>query len=218
MQIVVADLLKPADLTGIRDMLGKIRFADGRATAGPAARQVKNNEQAREGASLTLLREKVGALLLANPIFELAVRPKALTPLLFARYGVGKAYGTHIDNPIMHGLRTDVSFTLFLADPESYDGGELVIESAAGEESFKLAAGSLILYPTHALHRVEAVTRGERIVCVGWAQSWVRDAGKRELLFDLDSARHLVLEQGGKNPAYDLLAKTSSNLVRLWAE
>jgi PKHD-type hydroxylase len=218
MQLVIADLLGAQDLRDIRDMLSQMRFEDGRATAGSVARRVKNNEQAREGVSLTLLRERVGKALLAHPLFDLAVRPKALTPLIFARYGGGKAYGTHIDNPLMHGLRTDVSFTLFLAEPESYGGGELVIESTAGEETFKLAAGSLIAYPTRALHRVEPVTNGERIVCVGWAQSWVRDGEKREMLFDLDTARQKLLALSGPSDIHDLLAKTSSNLVRLWAE
>ena len=118
----------------------------------------------------------------------------------------------------MHGLRTDVSFTLFLADPETYDGGELVIESVSGEDEIKLPAGHLVAYDSTSLHRVAPVTRGERMVAVGWAQSHVRDSAKRELLFDLETAKRSLFAQSGKTPEFDLLAKTSANLFRMWAE
>ena len=179
---------------------------------------VKDNEQAREGAVLTLLRERVTNAIHSNEVFSLAARPKALTPLLFSRYTEGKHYGSHVDNPLMNGVRTDVSFTLFLADPEAYDGGELVIESVSGEEAIKLPAGHLVAYDSTSLHRVAPVTRGERLVAVGWAQSYVRDSAKRELLFDLETARRNVFAQHGKTPEFDLLAKSSANLFRMWAE
>jgi PKHD-type hydroxylase len=118
----------------------------------------------------------------------------------------------------MDGVRTDVSFTLFLAEPADYDGGELVIETSAGEEDIKLPAGHLIAYPSTTLHRVAPVTRGERLVAVGWAQSYVRDLAKREILFDLETARRSLFEQSGKTPEFDVLAKTSANLFRMWAE
>jgi len=218
MLITIADVLSPADLEEVRAMLASMRFEDGRATAGWSARLVKDNEQAREGAALTLLREKVSAAILGNEVFSLAARPKALTPLTFARYGAGKAYGSHVDNPLMHGMRTDVSFTLFLADPETYDGGELVIESVSGEEAIKLPSGHLVAYDSTSLHRVAPVTRGERVVAVGWAQSHVRDSAKRELLFDLETAKRGLFAQSGKTAEFDLLAKTSANLFRMWAE
>ena len=218
MLITIADVLPQGDLDEIRAMLGAMRFEDGRATAGWSARLVKDNEQAREGAALGLLRERVASAILANEVFNLAVRPKALTPLIFSRYQEGRHYGSHVDNPLMNGIRTDVSFTLFLADPESYDGGELVIESMAGEEEVKLEAGSLVAYDSTTLHRVAPVTRGERLVAVGWAQSYVRDSARRELLFDLETARRNLFAQTGKTPEFDLLAKTSANLFRMWAE
>ena len=218
MLITIADVLPRGDLDEIRAMLGAMRFEDGRATAGWSARLVKDNEQAREGAALGLLRERVASAILANEVFNLAVRPKALTPLIFSRYTEGRHYGSHVDNPLMNGIRTDVSFTLFLADPESYDGGELVIESMAGEEEVKLEAGSLVAYDSTTLHRVAPVTRGERLVAVGWAQSYVRDSARRELLFDLETARRNLFAQTGKTPEFDLLAKTSANLFRMWAE
>lgn len=218
MLITIADVLPRDVLDEVRAVLGSMRFEDGRATAGWSAKLVKDNEQAREGAALTLLREKVSRAILGNEVFGLAVRPKVLTPLTFARYGEGKAYGSHVDNPLMNGVRTDVSFTLFLADPDTYDGGELVIESVSGEEEVKLAAGHLVAYDSTSLHRVAAVTRGERVVAVGWAQSYVRDSARRELLFDLETAKRTLFARSGKTPEFDLLAKSSANLFRMWAE
>jgi PKHD-type hydroxylase len=218
MQIVIADVLAPEILGEVRDTLPEMRFEDGSRTAGWSARLVKDNEQARESATLRLLRERVGAAIRGHDLFALAVRPKALTPLLFSRYGPGQAYGAHVDNPLIDGLRTDVSFTLFLSEPEAYGGGELVIESAAGEDELKLPAGHMVVYPSTALHRVAPVTRGERLVAVGWAQSMIRDASRRELLFDLESARRGLFEQVGKTREFDLLSKCAANLTRLWAE
>jgi PKHD-type hydroxylase len=218
MLMTIADVLTLDELEEVRSMLGSMRFEDGRATAGWSARLVKDNEQAREGAALTLVRERVTKAIMGNEVFSLAVRPKALTPLIFARYGQGREYGSHVDNPLMNGLRTDVSFTLFLADPASYEGGELVIESVSGEEEVKLPAGHLVAYDSTSLHRVAPVTQGERIVAVGWAQSYVRDSAKRELLFDLETAKRILFAQSGKTPEFDLLAKSSANLFRMWAD
>src|SRR5215218_9637888 len=218
MLMTIADVLTSDELEEVRSMLASMRFEDGRATAGWSARLVKDNEQAREGAALSLLREKVTKAIMANEVFNLAARPKALTPLLFSRYTEGKHYGSHVDNPLMNGVRTDVSFTLFLADPETYDGGELVIESVSGEEEIKLPAGHLVAYDSTSLHRVAPVTRGERLVAVGWAQSYVRDSAKRELLFDLETAKRNLFAQSGKTPEFDLLAKSSANLFRMWAD
>src|SRR3954471_20522251 len=195
MLMTIADVLDRASLDEIVPTLRAARFEDGRGTAGWSARLVKDNEQAREGATLRLLRERVSEAITNNEVFQLAVRPKALTPLLFSRYGAGQQYGTHVDNPLMDGVRTDVSFTLFLADPDAYEGGELVIESAAGEDELKLPAGHMVVSPSTALHRVAPVTRGERLVAVGWAQSLVRDANRRELLFDLETARRGLFAQ-----------------------
>lgn len=219
MFITIADVLAPAELDEIRGVLAAAPFEDGRATAGWSARLVKDNEQLQEGsATLRLLREKVGSAIRENAVFEAAVRPRVLTPLLFSRYGAGQAYGSHVDNPLMDGLRTDVSFTLFLSPPDSYEGGELVIETSAGEDEIKLAGGGLVAYPSTTLHRVAPVTCGERLVAVGWAQSWIRDPAHREILFDLEAAKRDVFEREGKSAAFDLLAKSAANLVRLWAQ
>jgi PKHD-type hydroxylase len=219
MQIAIANVLSAADLKTVGTALKRARFVDGRTTAGFAARKVKHNQQsARADRSLDGIRALVSGRILENELFRLAARPKALTPLMFARYERGMHYGSHVDDALMQGLRTDVSFTLFLSEPETYDGGELVIDSAAGEDAVKLAAGSLVVYPSTALHRVAQVTRGVRLAAVGWAQSLIRDAGRRELLFDLDTARRRLFAREGNSADYDLLAKSYMNLLRMWAE
>jgi PKHD-type hydroxylase len=211
MQIVIADILKPDDLAAVHAALANTRFIDGRETAGFAARMVKDNRQAdaRDG-TLDPVRRLVASRIMENELFRMAARPKALSPLLFSRTETGMQYGTHVDDALMGSMRTDVSFTLFLDAPESYDGGELVIESAAGDDAIKLPAGSMIVYPATTLHRVSQVTRGQRHVVAGWARSFIRDAARRELLFDLDTAKRTIFAREGKSPEFDLL--------RMWAE
>ena len=218
MQIAIGNLLSAEDISMVREALASATFVDGRATAGFAARLVKNNRQASADHRLDTFRKLIQNRILENEVFRLAVRPKALTPIVFSRYEPGMNYGSHVDDAVMDGLRTDVSFTLFLNDPESYEGGELVIESPAGDDAVKLAAGALIAYPSTTLHRVAAVTRGERLAAVGWAQSLIRDAARRELLFDLDTARRALFAREGKSAEFDLLAKSTANLLRMWVE
>jgi PKHD-type hydroxylase len=219
MQIIIANVLSRAELKIVRGALERARFIDGRATAGFAARLVKNNEQVDAAdRSIEVIRKLVTERISKNELFKLAVRPKALSPVMFARYERGKNYGSHVDDPLMNGMRTDVSFTLFLSDPKTYSGGELVIESSAGEDPVKPPAGAMIIYPTTALHRVAKVTKGQRLVCVGWARSLIRDAARRELLFDLDTARRRMFARGGKSADYDLVSKSLANLMRMWVE
>jgi PKHD-type hydroxylase len=219
MQIVIGNVLSADEIDTVCATLARARFVDGKATAGFAARTVKNNRQA-EGSdrSLATIRQLVGERILGNEIFRLAVRPKALSPFLFSRYESGMHYGSHVDDALMDGMRTDVAFTLFLSDPTSYDGGELTIESAAGEETFKLDAGALVAYSATSLHRVADVTRGARLAAVGWARSFVRDAAQRELLFDLDTARRQLFAREGKSAEFDLISKSFANLLRMWVE
>lgn len=219
MQIVIGDILKSDDLVAIRDALTRARFIDGRETAGFAARQVKGNRQAdARDRSLDPAREMVAKRILENDLFRIAVRPKQLSPLLFSRYEPGMSYGSHVDDALMSGMRTDVAFTLFLEAPETYEGGELVIESTGGEDAIKLPAGAMVAYPATTLHRVEAVTRGRRHVAAGWARSFIRDAAQRELLFDLDTARRAIFSRDGKSREFDLMSKSLANLMRMWAE
>jgi PKHD-type hydroxylase len=219
MQITIGQVLSADEVATVRATLARARFVDGKATAGFAARLVKNNRQA-EGSdrSLATIRELVAERILGNEVFQLAVRPKTLSPLLFSRYESGMHYGSHVDDALMDGMRTDVSFTLFLSDPSSYEGGELTIESASGEETFKLDAGALVAYSATSLHRVAEVTRGARLAAVGWARSFVRDPARRELLFDLDTARRQLFGRAGKSAEFDLLSKSFANLLRMWAE
>jgi PKHD-type hydroxylase len=219
MQIEIGNILPAEELATVRATLKQARFVDGRTTAGFAARSVKNNRQAT-GAdrSLETIRKLVAKRILDNEVFQLAARPKVLSPLLFSLYDKTMQYGSHVDDALMNGMRTDVSFTLFLSDPQDYDGGELVIESAAGEEAFKPAAGSLVAYPSTSLHRVGEVNRGKRLAAVGWARSFIRDAARRELLFDLDTARRQMFAREGKSAAFDLVSKSAANLMRMWAE
>ena len=219
MQIVIGNVLSAEEVSTVSATLARAQFVDGRATAGFAARLVKDNLQA-EGAdrSLETIRKLVAERILSHDVFRMAVRPKALSPLLFSRYEPGMHYGSHVDDALMDGMRTDVAFTLFLCDPASYDGGELTIESAAGEETFKLDAGALIAYPATSLHRVTDVTRGARLAAVGWARSFIRDPARRELLFDLDTARRQLFAREGKSAEFDLIAKSFANLMRMWVE
>ncbi|HEY1363499.1 MAG TPA: Fe2+-dependent dioxygenase [Xanthobacteraceae bacterium] len=219
MMLCIGNVLEPNETAAIRARVEASSFVDGRSTAGWAARLVKDNEQGDpDDAELAALRSRIEERILANELFQLAVRPKALTPLMISRYKPGKKYGTHVDDALMRGMRTDVSFTLFLAEPETYEGGALVIETAAGEQDFKLAAGSMIVYPSNTLHRVAPVESGERLAAVGWARSFVRSPERREILFDLETARREVFELQGKSSTFDQLSKCSANLLRMWAD
>jgi PKHD-type hydroxylase len=218
MQIVIGNVLSADELLQVRDALARANYIDGRATAGFAARTVKNNQQAANDRTIETVRKLVEERILASEVFRLAMRPKKLSAILFSRYEIGMQYGSHVDDALMQGMRTDVSFTLFLSDPESYDGGQLVIESASGEDAVKLAAGSLVAYPSTTLHHVPPVTRGSRLAAVGWARSFVRDPTHREMLFDLDTARRQMFAKDGKTAEYDLVSKSFANLLRMWVE
>ena len=213
--LTIAEVLAPEDVARVRDGLGRAEFADGRRTAGGAARKVKANEQARGEAALARFVRQ--ALERSGP-FQLYARPARWSNLLFSRYRPGDAYGAHVDEPFMAAddggrLRTDLSFTIFLSEPDSYEGGALVIDGLDGEREVKLPAGGVVLYPTGALHRVEPVTAGERLACVGWIQSLVARADQRELLFDLARVR----AGAGDGEGALLLDKSIGTLLRLWA-
>jgi PKHD-type hydroxylase len=151
-------------------------------------------------------------------VFKAAAMPKSFVKLLVSRYLPGMEYGTHVDDALMGGVRTDMSFTLFLCDPGTYDGGELVIEGNDGDTEVKLPAGHLVLYPTTTLHRVAPVTRGERLVVVGWVRSFIRSGEDREILFDLENviaaSRAASIDRGILNR----LLKVKANLLRKWVE
>lgn len=216
MMLAIENLLDAGTLTAVQQEAATLTFEDGTATAGRFARAVKANDQAAASDARDAILARVQQALLAHPVFASAARPAALTPMILSRYRVGQTYGLHIDNALMGGLRTDLSFTLFLSDPETYQGGALIIEDSFEARAVRLAAGSLFLYPSTTLHRVGPVTAGTRLVVVGWVQSQVRSAEQREILFDLDRAAEAVHAESGKTPLFDTIAKTRSNLLRMW--
>lgn len=219
MQMLIAGILSPDDLKLVRQAFEKAQFVDGRETAGWAAKTVKNNLQAKAGdPALDGVRTLVAERLRTHSLFQLAARPRHITPLLFAQYRDTMTYGTHVDDALMQGIRTDISFTLFIDEPETYEGGELVIETSAGENPIKGPAGSVYMYPSNTLHRVDAVTSGTRRVAVGWAQSHVRNSEQREILFDLDTARRTLFDRQGKTAEFDLMSKSVANLLRMWMD
>ncbi len=218
-QLTIPALFTPEECADLRARAKRIRFVDGRTTAGWHARQVKHNQQAvADDPIARAILAEVRRRLLEHPVFVAATRPKTFASLLLSRTTGGGGYGRHVDDALMGGVRTDVSFTLFLSDPHDYEGGALVIEDPGGEVEVRLEAGSLYLYPATTLHRVAPVTAGARLAVVGWVRSHVRDPACRELLFDLERARRLVFEREGKGEAFDLLSKTLANLLRRWAE
>lgn len=211
-------VLAPADLAAIRAAAEAARFEGGKATAGRLAREGKNNAQAQPSPELDALLKRVTDALLRQRTFASAARPKQIAGLLLSRYEPGQAYDTHVDDAIMRGRRTDLSFTLFLTPPDDYDGGALVLEDPLEARHVKLAAGDAILYPSGAPHRVEPVTRGRRLAVVGWVTSWVRDPARREILFDLDHAIDEAYAAHGPGGITARLQKTRANLTRMWVD
>ena len=192
-------------------------FADGTKTAGWQARDVKRNQQAEgelAGRIVAMAQEK----LLAHPMFKAAAQPKAIIKTMLSKYQAGNGYGLHVDEPLMAGQRVDLSFTLFLSAPETYQGGALILESPAGEESYKLNAGSLVLYPTTVLHRVEDVTSGTRLAIVGWVRSFIRNPQDRETLFDLENLITSLRAANANRAAIDVALKIKANLMQRWLE
>ncbi len=223
MPMTLSGVLNSDALVELRALVASLEWEDGATTAGPTARAVKRNAQARleEGAG-AVIRTRILESLRAHPVFTAAARPARFSSLLMSRMRNGDGYGTHIDNPLMGSgrqrLRADLSFTLFLSPPETYDGGILEVEGPGTVHALKPAAGDLILYPTSGLHRVTAVTAGERLVCVGWIQSVVPDAFQRELLLDLENLRASLQKRLEPQSAELLtLQKVMANLMRMWA-
>ncbi len=217
--IVIEEVLGEAEVAAIRDALADAAFRDGRVTAGSSAVQVKRNEQARgdDPGALAAAR-RVRLALEGHRTVRALVRPVRWSSLMVSRYGPGHQYGLHADNAGMYAddgspLRTDVSFTVFLSDPQAYEGGELFIEDGAGGRAFRPPAGSAVIYPTGLLHRVMPVTAGTRLACVGWVQSLIRRPDQREILFDLERLR-----DGASDEAALILDKTIGNLLRMWGE
>ncbi|MGC6399052.1 Fe2+-dependent dioxygenase [Sphingomonas sp. FW199] len=226
MLIIIPDVLDKATVARVRATVDAGSWVDGNATSGAQSALAKRNEQLDEASEAA---RTAGAMVLEalgrSPLFIAAALPARIFPPLFNRYGRGQAFGAHIDNAIRmrrgtdFRIRSDLSCTLFLEDPDAYDGGELVIEERFGEQRIKLPAGHMVLYPASSIHRVEPVTRGVRIASFFWLQSMVRDDAARRMLFDLDqSVQRLGGQLGQDDRSVIELTGLYHNLIRRWAD
>lgn len=225
MLLQIPDVLSAEQIAFCRQKMAQADWVDGRVTAGHQSARAKDNEQLPESHPVAQeLGEMIVQALQASPLFMAAALPAKVFPPLFNRYRGGQSFGTHVDNAIRqitgtpYRLRTDLSATLFLAEPEEYQGGELVIEDTYGVHQVKLPAGHLVLYPATSLHHVQPVTDGARIASFFWIQSMVRDDGQRTLLFDLDLAIQRISTDVPGHPAAVQLTGVYHNLLRRWAE
>ncbi len=229
MLVHVPDVLSREQVAAIRGKLAAAEWTDGRETVGPQGAEVKRNLQLPESSPLRAELDRVVLAALAqHALYHAAVLPARTLPPRFNRYEGGGRYGFHVDGAIMAlpttphqpsaNLRSDVSCTLFLCDPDEYDGGELVIDDLYGEHEVKLPAGDLIVYPSSSLHEVRPVTRGTRFACFFWVQSLVRDDGRRRLLFELDTSIQTLTLAGADRRAVLTLTSVYHNLLRRWAE
>ncbi|MBP7365953.1 MAG: Fe2+-dependent dioxygenase [Pseudoxanthomonas sp.] len=222
MILTLPELVTPDELALIKQKIATVPFIEGKATAGELLKSVKNNQQIPwNHPVMKEITDLVMRALGRCDAFMSLAQPRRLAAMLVSRYEPGMAYGAHVDAPIMgepNHVRSDVSFTLFLNEPDTYQGGELAFENGSGETAFKLPARSAICYPTGQLHRVRPVEHGERLAVVGWVQSLVREPAIRELLHDLSEARELLVGQEGAGRAVELLTKSYSNLLRRNAE
>jgi len=226
MLIAIPDVLDAAGVARLRAIIDAAEWIDGNATSGHQSALAKKNAQlpeespaAREAGTMVL------DALSGAAVFVAAALPLKVYPPLFNRYAGGDTFGAHVDSAVRirrgsdFRIRSDLSATLFLSDPDSYDGGELVIEDQFGEQRVKLPAGHMVLYPASSVHRVEPVTRGARVASFFWIQSMIRDDGARRILFELDQAvQDVAARLGQGDPAVVRLTGTYHNLLRRWAE
>jgi len=225
MLIDIADVFTADEVDEMRTRLLAEPWVDGKVTAGQRSARDKFNRQLNEDSALGLLfGQRILARLSENALFMSAALPKRIYPPLFNRYSGGEAFGFHIDNAIRgikgvrERVRTDLSATLFLTDPETYDGGELVIRDTFGERSVKLPAGHLVLYPGTSVHKVNPVTRGERVAAFFWIESLVREDSQRSLLLDMDVAIQRLSAQQADDESLLQLSGVYHNLLRRWSD
>lgn len=226
MLISIEQVLTRSEVQQFRQELDAARWDDGAATAGTLAKAVKHNQQITDGSALaTRLGQQILRRLAATPLFISAALPRTIYPPKFNRYAGGGQYGAHVDSALMvlpgssQQMRTDLSATLFLAEPDEYEGGELEVEGPFGVQAVKLAAGDMVLYPSTSLHRVTPVTRGARLASFFWIESLVQDEGERTLLFDLDqSIQQLTPLVTPDDMRLVQLTGVYHNLLRRWAK
>ncbi|MEM6413967.1 MAG: Fe2+-dependent dioxygenase [Pseudomonadota bacterium] len=223
MLLTISDVLSSDQRPELDNLIKKLDFKDGRKTAGKVAKKVKRNEQADlTSVPGVLFVEKALEAISQNSVLLAAARPRRFSHLLVSRTSDGGFYGPHIDNAIMakgkQRFRSDLSFTLFLSDPDQYIGGDLVIHSAGAAQAIRGEFGDLVLYPTSSVHEVSPVTSGQRVVCVGWIESLIQDDAQRALLFDLENLRVSLKACQSVGDAEKLvLDKSIANLLRMWA-
>jgi PKHD-type hydroxylase len=225
MLLHIPDVLGREQVLQLHAALDGADWTDGRATVGPQGARVKRNQQLPDTSALRQqLAMTVLAALAKHPLYHAATLPLRTLPPRFNRYADGGHYGLHIDGAVMNlgadagQLRSDISCTLFLNEPDQYDGGELIVSDTYGEHAVKLPAGDLIVYPSSSLHRVEPVTRGARLAAFFWVQSLIRDDSRRQLLFELDTSIQRLTQSGADAAALLQLTGVYHNLLRQWAE
>lgn len=224
MLLHIPDILGREQVAQLRAALDAADWTDGRETVGTQGAQVKRNRQLPDASPLRRqLGEVVLAALAKSPLYHAATLPLRTLPPRFNRYEGGGEYGMHVDGSVMalpngEQLRSDISCTLFLSEPDDYDGGELIVSDTYGEHEVKLPAGDAIIYPSSSLHRVQPVTRGARVAAFFWVQSLVRDDGRRRLLYELDASIQRLVATGADHDAVLQLTGTYHNLLRQWAE
>lgn len=223
MLLRIPSILDRNQLDTVRQLLANANFVDGKLSAGAAAQRVKHNQELDKHAQqMEILNNIVMGNLVEHPTYRAGALPLHVASPFYARYTPGMSYGDHLDDPVMgtDGVlyRSDVAITVFLNDPEKYDGGELVIRTSFGSNEIKLPAGDAVMYPSSSLHHVNEVTRGERLVAVTWVQSLVRDPAQRELLYQLNAAREKLLKT---TPDAEETAQVNTaymNLIRMWGD
>ncbi|MEJ8568874.1 Fe2+-dependent dioxygenase [Elongatibacter sediminis] len=220
---IIPDLLDTAQLREIRTLLAEARFSDGRQTAGPGSRNVKNNLQGDPSDErIQQVQRQVHERLTGHPQYRILAVPRIVRPMTINRYDEGMFYGDHMDHPLLAGdppARGDVSTTVFFSAPDEYEGGELVVNSQSGEpRTFKLPPGHAVCYPAGTLHRVNPVTRGSRLAAVTVAESRIQDVTRRELFSDVSQITRWVQDVAADTPQERLANKVYNNLMRLWCQ
>ena len=218
MNYLISPLLNHEDIQTFKSNLNKDNedWQDGKKTAGSYAAKVKNNLQLkRECDTSKSLSKFISTKILSNPLIKSFSLPKKIHGIMFTKSREGMKYGRHIDNAFMSSGRADLSFTIFINEKDSYQGGELIVENINSESTFKLNSGEIIIYPSTYLHSVKEIKKGERLVCVGWIESYIKSIEEREYLFDIDAGARSLLSKHGRSDDLDLIFKSYSNLLRL---
>ena len=218
MNYLISPLLNDKEIQTLKNALSKKNedWQDGKKTAGSHAAKVKNNLQLnREGETSQSLSKLIKNKILSNPLIKSFSLPKQIHGIMFTKSREGMKYGRHIDNAFMSSGRADLSFTIFINEKDSYQGGELIVENINSESTFKLNSGEIIIYPSTYLHSVKEIKQGERLVCVGWMESYIKSIEEREYLFDIDAGARSLLSKYGRSDELDLIFKSYSNFLRL---